>query len=502
MTNNTTSEATLLQALSGQATNAPEGKELYGVFTKDEVKQLHDEFKLTLSINGALRAIGTALFRHHVVRALSVLTYDSDEKKHALADQLLSEFCALQSLVLTKTVTRTKRLRHKAGDFKRDTNGNPIARPDGNGYEVYKKDETETADVDEEVPYYDYANNPAAYAELKKWLANLVVEPDFAQLERETTSHLDYNRGLDIIRELTHYYKFEHPETFVNRFALLVCNAKAKALNKQPKWPVMFSLVGEMGKGKGWFVNKLLGAYDRKFHTQSRQSSFNRLLSSNFNAIMMTRGFIHFDEKNGMDTSQAETLKTLITEPFVEVERKHLDTRTLPNQTTFFSTTNESIRDVMGLQQDRRLVEFTLVSREGEIPEDRMDALLDELWEVMPCEHPDPDSIIHELLDESKHVLDAKMDEIVDELFNNYSGDFVDNFGQGRLVNRSRLKQMVKSHFSSVRFNSLFDWCVKNEILDANRNGHVYLKKKNLAALHKRMEEARGDADAQASEVR
>lgn len=455
------------------------------------MKQLHDEYKMTLSINGALRKVGTALFRHHEIRALSLLTDGNDDERLELADKILSEFCAIQSLVITRQVTRTKKVRHKAGDFKRDNKGNPIEKSDKSGYEVYKKDETEIAEVEEEIPYYDYSNHPNAYGELKKWLANLVVEPDFAELERDTTSNLNYERGLDIIREIAKYYVFENTESFVNRFALLICNAKSKALNKQPKWPVMFSLVGENGKGKGWLVNKLIETHDRKFHTQSRSSSFKRLLNSNFNSVMMTRGFIHFDEKNGMDSSQAEQLKTLITEPTVEVERKHLDIKTLPNQTTFFSTTNESIRDVMGLQQDRRLIEFVLKSKNGEIPDGKMTKLLDELWDVMPYEHPDPDAIIRELLEESKQVLDAKMDEIVDELFNNYSGDFVDNYGHGRLVSRPRLKQIVKTHFSSVRFNAVFDWCVKNKILDDNKNGHVYIMKKNVSALHVRMESIR-----------
>lgn len=490
--NNENNDLLLDEMTSNPPIETPTGvKSIYGVFTPDEVKELHEEYKKTISINGALRKVGTALFRHHEIRALSMLLDGNDEEKVNLSDRILSEFCAIQSFVVTKNVNRQKKLHHKAGDFKRDANGDPIERPDKSGYETYKKDEVEYADVVEEVPYYDYQNNQHAYNELKKWLANLVVEPDFKELERQTTSNINYNRGLDIIREITKYYQFENQESFVNRFALLVCNAKSKALNKQPKWPVMFSLVGENGKGKGWFVSKLVGAYDKKFRTQSQKSSFKRLLNSNFNSVMMTRGFIHFDEKNGMDSSQAEQLKTLITEPTVEVERKHLDTKTLPNQTTFFSTTNESIKDIMGLQQDRRLVEFVLQQKNGEIPEDKMDSLLDELWDVMPCEHPDSDGIIHELLDESKHVLDAKMDEIADELFTSYSQDFLES---ERLVNRSKLKQVVKSHFSSVRFNSLYDWCLKNELLDENKNGHVYRMKKNIAALHSRMEQMRNDA--------
>ena len=495
----TEEEERLLESLSRPPTTAPTPddnvKSVFGVFTPDEVKELHNEYKESISINGTLRKIGTALFRHYEIRALSLLSDGNDDAKLALADKILSEFCAIQSLILTKNVKRTKKLHHKAGDFKRDADGNPIERSDKTGYETYKKDEVEYAEVLEEVPYYDYTNSAASYNELKKWLVNLVVEPDFKELEKRTTSNINYNRGLDIIREITKYYQFEEPEKFANRFALLVCNAKSKALNKHPKWPVMFSLVGGNGMGKGWFAQKLMDSYDRTFRTQSQKSSFARLLGSNFNAVLMTRGFIHFDEKNGMDSSQAEKLKTLITEPTADIERKHLDTKTLPNHTTFFSTTNESIKDVMGLQEDRRLVEFVLKSRNGEISDKKMDELLDELWNVMPCEHPDPDAIINELKNESKHVLDAKMDEIVDELFDIHAQDFIDNSGRGRLVNRAKLKQTVKEHFSSVRFNSLYDWCLKNEILDENRNGHIYLMKRNLTALHTRMEEMRSGGE-------
>lgn len=107
-----------------------------------------------------------------------------------------------------------------------------------------------------------------------------MVEPDFDKLEKEVCAKTDWNRGLEIIRELTKYYVFEEPEKFVDRFALLICNAKAKGLNKQPKWPVMFSLVGRMGTGKSWLATMLKKTYDATFYAASRKSSFRRLLSS------------------------------------------------------------------------------------------------------------------------------------------------------------------------------------------------------------------------------
>lgn len=110
------------------------------------------------------------------------MTDGNDEVKVALSYKILNEFCLIQSSVITREITRTKKLRHKAGDFKRDNRGNPIERFDKSGYETYKKDEVETVEVQEEVPYYDFSNYPSAYNELKKWLANVsIYSPIFSE---------------------------------------------------------------------------------------------------------------------------------------------------------------------------------------------------------------------------------------------------------------------------------------------------------------------------------
>lgn len=154
---------------------------------------------------------------------------------------------------------------------------------------------------------------------------------------------------------------------------------------------------------------------------------------------------------------------------------------------TFISTTNESIKDVMGAQQDRRLVEFVLKDKHGEIPEEYMEELLNELWRVMPIEHRNPDAIVGELLESSKQVLDARMDEVVATLFAEHQSSFV----EGYTINRTKLKEVMKSCFRSVRFQSVFDWCVNEGLFDANKNGHVYLRKKVLSRLVSRMEEVK-----------
>ena len=132
-------------------------------------------------------------------------------------------------------------------------------------------------------------------------------------------------------------------------------------------------------------------------------------------------------------------------------------------------------------------MEFVLKDKVGEIPEEYMEELLNELWRVMPIEHRNPDAIVGELLESSKHVLDARMDEIVATLFAEHQSSFV----EGYTINRTKLKEVMKSCFRSVRFQSVFDWCVNEGLFDANKNGHVYLRKKVLNRLVSRMEEVK-----------
>ena len=478
-------EQTMLSKLDVKPTGSEENS-YYGVFTPSEVAKLREDYIATGNKGDALLTIATKLFRHYGIRALSQLKNQDDDDKVRLYHKIESQFCNIQRMVVVKQVKKTKRVKHKKGDYKRDGNGNYIQRSDGSGYETYGEDEVEETEVVEYVPFWDDEHSTSANNDIKKKVEDITVNPDFSEMAKKLTSNTDFERGIELIREIAKYYKFEDEDKFANRFALLICNAKSKALNRHPKWPVLFSIVGRYGQGKSWFATKIQESYDRKFQTESQKTSFKRLLDSNFNSVMLTRGFVHFDEKNGIDSTQFEKLKTLITEPDVEVERKHRDPQKFRNFVTFISTTNESILDVVGLQEDRRILEFKLEGREGEIPEERMDAILDELWEVMPCEHPDPDAIIHERLVESKECLDSRVDEVVFELFDKYEQEFIP--ANRRYIQRERFKQVVKNHFPSMRFNSVLNWCMANDIICEEKKGrHLVVNRPVLVELMNRV---------------
>lgn len=104
------------------------------------------------------------------------------------------------------------------------------------------------------VPLYD-PSQPAIGAFLTKKFDE-PIDIDYSKLRGLTTSDTNFEKMLELIRTLGSSFKFEEGlDTFVKRFALLVCNAKAKALGEEPLFPIMFNFVGPHGQGKSFLVN-------------------------------------------------------------------------------------------------------------------------------------------------------------------------------------------------------------------------------------------------------
>ena len=456
-----------------QVTNTTGEKSIYGVFTPDEVKELHDDYKLTRNPNVALTKIAAPLFRKHQIRAW-------DEASDQLKLDIQTAFFNIQTLVVTKDVTKTVTVEHKKGDVMRDGNGNPLT--DGTDqygmprYKLYSKNTIEKQEVKVEKPFFDHTESPQALREVERRLRSIEVLPDYGELRKTYLKDVDFERGCDLIRKLTDYYIFEEPDKFVERFALLICNAKAKALGYHPKWPVLFSLVGKMGVGKSWLADMVKNTHDKTFSCRSGVTSYNRLLDGQFNAMMMTRGFLTLDEAQGLDKTQCEKLKTYITSKTVDIERKGMDVKTCDNLVTFFSSTNESVKDVMGYQPDRRIVEFTIMEKKGEIPEDDIVNWLNEIWRVMPVEHPRQQAIKDELLKASSDLNDENMGDVVFEVFKNGSNAFTNTNGK---VNLYKLKTRVKE-LGGVPFMRVRDWCLDQMIFTKDKRGQIYLSKRGL----------------------
>ena len=461
---------------------------LYG-FTLEELKRLGSEFHIHHNAERSFNDILTILFQREHIRSLASCNSADDESMKRKILDLKTNFYNAQMAVVVSPGTKKEKVKHKRGDVMRYDNGDPISdgtNADGSPrWKTYPKDTIEIKETEVDVPTYDIVATPSKYTLLKEVIESAVVPPDLDYLRRKTCSSMDYARGMEIIDRLADYYIFEDREKFKERFSLLVCNAKARALGYNPKWPVMFSMVGQHGVGKGWFAKMLLKTYDEVFDTISVDARYDQLLGR-FNGVMLTRGMVHIDEHKGLDSDSREALKSYITEPKVSVELKGRDVKLYDNMTTLFSTTNETVLDVIGFQRDRRIIEFRLMGRKtdangevDEIPEDEMLSMLHEMWMVMPYEHPNPRKVIDELLDESGKRLDFSMGEIVATLFNEHAGDLYR--GATGYLNVSKAKAIVRP--MTVRWKDLRTWCEEQGIFRAYSSGGIYVNRKILQCL-------------------
>lgn len=458
-------------------TNETTDKTIFGVFTPNEVNSLREEYQLKVDQEVILRKIATPLFRKYNIRTF-------DEGSQEAQDDIRYKFLAIQANVVTKTAIKHTLVQHRKGDPMRNPDGVPMTdgtNADGTPrFVTYSKDKMEWEPKEMEVPFYDHKNSSSAWRDINRLLRAIEVLPDYDELKTTYLKTVDFERGCDLIRNLTKYYIFDEPDKFVERFALLICNAKAKALGHQPKWPVLFSLVGKMGVGKSWLAQMVKETYDASFGCRSQVTSYGRLLDGHFNSMMMTRGFLSIDEAQGLDKAQCEKLKTYITSPQVDIERKGVDVKTCDNLVTFFSTTNESVKDVMGYQSDRRIIEFEIKAKKGEISENDIRDWLEELWLVMPIEHPTQQLIKDQLLTDSTMVLDVKMEEIVFDLFN---GNEAELFNQNnKRLHQFKFKRAVKE-LGGVPYARVLDWCLDKGILRKDTTGHICVRKRELDAF-------------------
>lgn len=463
---------------------------LFDIFTKDDIKRLNEEWLAELNPMKALGDIATLILRHYNLRALDEIVVADDATKRK-REAIITAFLNVQSLVITMKAMKTEIREHKKGDFIRDVNGDPIPTDDGKDYKKYTKDTIEKAQVEYDKPYYDYAHNNGLPVQLEKYLRSFYVNPDYDSLRAKYEKDTSYEDACEIIRRLTKYYIFDDPEKFVERFALLVANAKSKALGYQPKWGVLFSLVGDMGVGKSWLSQIISETYDETFGCHSDTTTYDKLFSR-FNSQMATRGFLRIEEAAGLNKDEVEKIKDYITSPVAQVERKGMDIQTLPNLVTFFSTTNESVvANLVGTDKNRRVVEFTVKDKISEIPEGDLRDWLKEIWRVMPVRVPNENDIKQDLMDESSTLLDAVIPDVVYDIFKNHEFEVI----RGQRLVKHQFKTMCVAN--KIQSAKVLKWCEAHGILRTDPQGNTLVLRRALRDLYQQVEEDVGiDEDA------
>lgn len=203
-------DITTIDALIANDNQASESEEKVYGFTLKELESIREDYKTNLNPERTFHKLSERLFRNEQIRSLSTLNPQANEDDRKKAERIKTAFYNLQMCVVQKTVTKKERIVHKKGEFKHNEDGSPVLKANGNN-EEYTRDEVEYKEKMVEVPAWDLATNPSGYQSLKKFIEEDVVAPDFDYLIKKTCAHTDFNRGCEIIRELTNYYIFEDP---------------------------------------------------------------------------------------------------------------------------------------------------------------------------------------------------------------------------------------------------------------------------------------------------
>lgn len=419
-------------------------------FSPQDIVRLNKEYKeCHKSVAKSLIDIATPIFDKNQIVSLLDLKDDANENGRYLAIQ--SAIKQIQACVITKTKTSYEEVE---GDF----NGKTI--------KTQQK-------VTKEIPYYNYMESIRDKNALEKEIDDIFILPNYKKMKDEFATYENATRFDELVNELfTKYYKVKNPKKSIERFKLWCCNAKGKAFGIAPKHGVIFSLVGSQGKGKGFLANSLKQYYDKTFGTRSRELSFTQLFS-NFNSFMTTRGMIHLDEVAGATNDKRERFKNYITEPIVSVERKNHDTKDYPNLVSFFSTTNESILSILGLQRDRRIVEVELEDRINLIKNTDVEDFFMELWKTCPFQFMDSQKVIDELLCESDERIEVQIREMVIDVFENSESS---SMTQGKsYIYINKFKKELNAKYPNQRYNDVLSWCVKVGLFkqwESNRTWH------------------------------
>ena len=414
-----------------------------GAITEQDLELFRQNFQDYQVPERTWRLIATKLFRKAKIRTLSQLDDESEEKLNIKYD-IMSDFQKFQSVCVQKPIIKKQKEIH---------NNNCIY-----------------VDVTEYVPIYNPLN-PSNRKDLMDFLKHEKVLPDFNLIKQKLLPE-DWNKAKSLLRKITEYYKFDDEKMFLEGLALTMSNAKSKAFNRHPELGVAFSICSSQNRlGKGFLRDMIVSTYDEVFETQSVLGKYEKL-TGHFNAIMLTRGFIKIDEKSGFDSQKCEDLKSIITEPEVSIEKKGKDAFTAQNLATLICCSNTPIKPVMGLQEDRRLIEVQVVKKLKKMPEKLLHDLLIEVWKIIPFHAPNGEEVTDTLLSTSREDLDKQMAHIIIELYDTYSETFIKN----QTVNQHALKESIKK-MGGIPFDKFFSYVKDKELIYKYRGWLRWSKK-------------------------
>lgn len=282
---------------------------------------------------------------------------------------------------IVHTICSTLKLKTKVAD--KDKDGNVT------GYHIGMK------------PAFDY-NKKSDRNFLMSRISETTNEIALDTLRNEYMKFIDekkFDKYVDFV--IGTLYKTEDPENAKRFLKLWMIDTKMKRFYNQdekfPKNPIWLSLWSEKHSiGKGFFVVALREQFKELFNCKTKSLQF-KDITKQFKGFASSGAYIcHIDENDRLakGTSDPNTIKNLITEKYVNAERKGIDNdEDYENRMSFISTTNQSIKSKVqkDMEEDRRLGEIHITGackrfRDCNFPKKWMDDLCNKMWKCCPVD--------------------------------------------------------------------------------------------------------------------
>lgn len=303
---------------------------------------------------------------------------------------------------------------HEKGDFVEDRKGNvkmvEVRKEDGSVDkkvpETYKE---EVRSPDVIVPLFPLSS-PRSQKELKTYVHNVVVPYRFEELRKKYSGKQDAKRARELVKVLfSKYWPIGLDDAMLDRIMVWFCNAKGKGVGMHPAYGCILAMVGSMAAGKSYLADMLAETYASCFDTQVRGSVEWGALFDQFNAVWETRGLLCLNEVCAASKADREVFKNRITARKITINQKHIKQYEVENWTTIFSATNDEVLPMLGLQENRRIIQVRLRDRTKAnwLGDDELRLMLTEIWEVMPFSYDEA------YAKKEKVEIDGKVVEVV-----------------------------------------------------------------------------------------
>lgn len=390
-------------------------------YSEDEILHLLNYWNNTHTISPTVyEIVRTALdkLNETTLNRLASSKNKSDNEKY---NELLVAILNIQKDVIIEHIEGE--IIHHKGDYVTDKNGNVklVETPEGKKPQVYESDVRKD---DKEKPLFPL-NSPSAQEKFKKLIHEVVIPYDFDELREKFKNTTDAKRTKEIITKLfTDYYPISLTDDVLDRILVWFCNAKGKALGYHPHYGCVLAMVGKAGSGKSYLAEHLQSSYARLFKTPTVDSIEWASLFDKFNSVWEIRGLIPLNEVCAVNKADREVFKNRVSAKTITINNKHKQQYTVDNWTTLFSATNDKVLPLMGLQENRRIIEVVLSDsrdKSNHISDEEAERLFDELWTVCPISYDsvygDSYNVFNKMLEDSNRGITEQLVDVAEAVF-------------------------------------------------------------------------------------